>query len=79
MILSLLTTFFAQALLKLHLFFTLLELILTLNEKLQLSVTNITYLRLCKFIYAECSVLVDKSLTGGGYSAIISVKKLGNL
>ena len=33
MSLSLLTTFFAQALLKLHLFFALFELILTLNAK----------------------------------------------
>lgn len=74
-----LMTFLVQTLLKMHLVFTLLELILTLNEKLQLSVTNITYLRLCKFIYAECSVLMDKSLTGGEHSAIISVKKLGNL
>ena len=31
-----------------------------------------------KIFYAECSVFMDKSLTGGGHSAIIAINKIGN-
>ena len=69
--------FFVQTLLKIHLVFTLFKIILTLNAKsLQL---NVTYLRLCKNFYAECSVFLDKSLTGGGHGAIIAINKIGDL
>ena len=72
--------YWVQTLLKIHLVFTLFKFILTLNAKsLQLNVINVTYSRLYKNFYAECSVLLDKSLIGGGQSAIIAIKKIGNL
>jgi len=71
--------YLVQTLLKIHLVFTLFKFILTLNAKsLQLNVINVTYSRLYKNFYAECSVLLDKSLTGG-QSAIILVKKAREL
>ena len=61
-------------------FLSLLAPIWTLTIKaFQLNVINVTYSSLCKNFYADCSVFLDKSLTGGGRDAIIAIKKIGNL
>ena len=72
--------YLVQTLLKIHLVFTLFKFILTLNAKsLQLNVINVTYSRVNKNFCAECSVFLDKSLTGGGHGAIIAINKIGDL